>query len=92
MSTLINWYAVFPQIDQLAIIRVYLVIVSNMDDNYIWYSNKESRAQIEWRWQMAESTVKYAIAQLKKKGFLKVRTRGIYEVSREYLLHKDDKV
>ena len=90
MSTLINWYAVFPLIDQLAIIRVYLTIVSSMDDDYVWYSNKESRAKIEWRWQMAASTVKYSITQLKKKGFLVIKSRGVYEISKKYLMHKDD--
>lgn len=92
MSTLINWYAVFPQLEQLAIIRVYLSIVSSMDEQYVWYSNRESRAKIEWRWQLADSTVKYAITQLRKKGFLLIKSRGIYEVSKEYLLHKDDRI
>lgn len=89
MSKLINWNTVLPLLDQLAVIRVYLSIVSSMDDDRRWYSNKESRTRIEWRWQMSPSTVKYSISQLTKKGFLRSESRGIYTVDKKYLLHEE---
>ena len=85
MSKLVNWDAVLPILDQVSFIRVYLTIVSVADLERKWYSTKESRADIEWRWQMAQSTVKYAIAQLTKKGLLNTQSRGVYIIEKKYL-------
>jgi hypothetical protein len=80
-----NWDLVLSQLDHLSHIRVFLTIVSLTDDKLIWYSNTETRGRISWRWQMAPSTVKYAIAQLVKKGFLVSLSRGVYKVDKKYL-------
>ena len=85
----IYWEIVLPVIDQVSIIRVYLSVVSSCTDDYKWYSNQESRSRIGWRWQMAPSTVKYAISQLVKKGFLRSESRGIYSVDKKYLKNEE---
>jgi len=84
---IVNWDVVLPLLNQLSYVRVYQTVISLTDDNHIWYSNKESRARISWRWQMAPSTVKYAIAQLVKKGFLESVQRGVYRVDKSYLIN-----
>jgi len=82
---LIDWEKVLLVVNQMSIIRVYSTIIASIDDEYTWYSNKESRARIEWRWQIAESTVKYAIGKLVKSGLISVVTRGVYRINKEYL-------
>jgi len=82
---LIQWEKVLLLLDQMALLRVYSTIVASMDDDYTWYSNLESRSKIEWRWQMADSTVKYAIAKLVEKGLLARKLRGVYIISKQFI-------
>jgi len=82
---LIEWEKVLLIIDQMALLRVYATIVASMDDNYTWYSNLESRSRIEWRWQIAPSTVKYAISKLVKKGLLLTDSRGVYTIDKKFI-------
>lgn len=86
MSNLINWDKAFPELDKMSAMKVFIAIVSACTDEYLWYSNKETIAAIAWRWQIAVSTVKAALAILEEKLFLTRKTRGVYIVNKEYLV------
>jgi len=84
-NRLILWDKVFPELNQMSLIRVFVALVSSCTEEAIWYSNKDTIAAVAWRWQMSVSTVKYAIGQLNKLGFISNTSRGVYEINKEYL-------
>jgi len=86
MSKLINWDKTFPELDKMSVMKVFIAIVASCTDEYLWYSNKETIASIAWRWQIAVSTVKAALAILEEKLFLTRKSRGVYTVNKEYLV------
>lgn len=86
MSKLINWEKVLPKLDKMSLVYVYTGIVSGVTEKYVWYSNEDTVAKIAWRYQMAPSTVKYAIGKLAKLGLITHKTRGVYIVKKNNLL------
>ena len=86
MNILINWEKVFPKLDKMSLIKVYIAIVAGKTEDDVWYSNEESISRIAWRYQMAGSTVKYAISELVKKKLIKHKTRGVYVIDKKYLV------
>ncbi len=82
---LINWELTLPLLDQMSVLRVYTTIVSLSTPELHWYSNEESRGKVAWRWQISPNTVKYAIGQLVKKGFLSSEARGVYKIEKRFL-------
>jgi hypothetical protein len=82
---LVNWEAALPLMDQMSVLRVYTTIVSYTSETF--YSTNENRSKIAWRWQMSPNTVKYAIAQLAEKNFLKREGRGVYKVNKDFLIN-----
>lgn len=87
---LINWELVLPLVDKISVLRVYITVVSLCTRDYKWYSNEDNRAKVAWRWQMSPSTVKYALAQLVKKGFLQSESRGIYSVDKRFIIGEEE--
>lgn len=85
-NKLINWDKVFLLLDQSSVMKVFMAIVAEADSLMKWYSNVETRARIEWRWQLAPSTVKVAIRVLKELHLIVSTSRGVYEVNKEYLM------
>ena len=83
---LINWDTALPLLDAISILRVYITLVAASDEDYLWYSTEDNRAKIAWRWQMSPNTVKYALSQLVKKGFLRSESRGVYSVDKRFIL------
>lgn len=90
MNVLINWDKVFPILDKMSSLKVYIGIVAGIveaqDGEYLWFSIEESRDRIAWRYQIAESTVKGAIKHLAVLKIIKVKSRGIYIINKEYLV------
>ncbi len=85
-NRLIDWDKTFPELDKMSLIKVFIAIVASCTPENLWYSNKETIASIAWRWQIAISTVKAALAILEEKLFLTRKTRGVYIVNKEYLV------
>lgn len=83
---LINWDKIITIVDQISIIKVFISIVSSIDDELKWYSNIETRAKIEWRWQLAASTVKVALTKLTEISLITTTSRGIYQVNKKFLV------
>lgn len=90
MNKLINWDKVFPILDKMSSFKVYIGIVAGIteahDGEYLWFSTKETRDRVGWRWQIAESTVKGAIKHLTVLKIVKIKSRGIYIINKEYLV------
>ena len=84
-KAMINWELALPLIEKMSVLRVYISVVSLCTHDYKWYSNEDNRTKVAWRWQMAQSTVKYALTQLVKKGFLQSESRGIYSVDKRFI-------
>lgn len=85
MSKLIDWESVLPKLDTMALVNTYAGIISGITEKYTWYSNEDTVTKIAWRYQMASSTVKYAIGKLVEKKLIKHKTRGVYVVDKKYL-------
>jgi hypothetical protein len=65
-------------------IKVFYHIFSNLVDNK-WVHNAESRVKAATEIGIAEITVKVALRQLLKGGFLFKETRGVYLVNTKYI-------
>ena len=85
-TQIINWDKVLLLLDQSSVIKVFMAIVAEADHLLKWYSNIETRARIEWRWQLAPSTVKAAINKLKHHHLIITTSRGVYEVNKKFLM------
>ena len=90
MVKLIDWELALPLLDQISLIRVYTTVVSLSTQDYRWYSTEENRAKVAWRWQISPNTVKYALTQLVKKGFLRSESRGVYSVDKRFINEKEE--
>lgn len=84
---LIDWDATFPVLNKYSLLKVFIGIVTMADDDLKWYSNEESRAKIQWRFQISPSTVKIAISKLKDCGVITSTVRGIYKLDKKYLIN-----
>lgn len=82
----IDWTKVTMLLETYSLVKIFIGIVTRADDDLKWYSNLETRAKIEWKYQLSPSTVKAGIARLKQSGVLISNSRGIYTVSNDFLL------
>lgn len=87
---LINWELALPLIDKMSILRVYTTVVALSTHDYKFYSTEENRVKVAWRWQMSPNTVKYALSQLVKKGFLQSESRGVYSVDKRFINEEEN--